>query len=303
MPKEARQSAIQRFAQGQLNVLVVTDLLARGMDLDCDAIINLEVPDNAVTYAHRAGRTGRFGRQGAVVTIVCPYETKQFSRLTAGLGVPVTERQLFAGTLLEPSENPKNKAGYNAEKDSDKEATKRPAKQLREAPAAQNDESKASSGANAQSGQGKSPEQRAEHSSVRRVQWGDERLEGRREERPKPERAERRDPSKAAPRNDAREPPRMGPKDPKKSRSTETSGPERTAASKAAQPDNPKRVMSEEEIQEMKRLRAQKRAMPWLWQEQLTPAKKAKLLEKKPEVTQEALERAEAAAQALREMG
>jgi len=106
MPPEGRQAAIAGFQNGQVQVLVVTDVVARGMDLDCDAVINLEVPEEPVQYAHRAGRTGRMGRAGSVVTIVCPYETIRFERLRSGLGIEIPEKALFGGEVREPGDVP-----------------------------------------------------------------------------------------------------------------------------------------------------------------------------------------------------
>eukprot|EP00668_Euglena_longa_P032913 GGOE01042396.1.p1 GENE.GGOE01042396.1~~GGOE01042396.1.p1 ORF type:complete len:676 (+),score=180.89 GGOE01042396.1:27-2030(+) len=106
LPKSAKRTAIQGFRQGEVEVLVVTDVLARGMDLDCDAVINLEVPEDALTYAHRAGRTGRMGREGAVVTIVCPFETIRFGRLETSLNISIPQYSAFGGELVDPTEVP-----------------------------------------------------------------------------------------------------------------------------------------------------------------------------------------------------
>lgn len=71
MQKQKRQSVMHRFRAGQFRVLMVSDVVARGLDVpECDAVINLELPSNAGHYAHRAGRTGRMGRPGVVCTII-----------------------------------------------------------------------------------------------------------------------------------------------------------------------------------------------------------------------------------------
>ena len=84
-----------------MSVLIVTDVLARGMDLDCDAVINMEMPEDPLVYAHRAGRTGRMGREGTVVTLVTPFLTRRFAELQKGLGVKIPERRLFKGELID----------------------------------------------------------------------------------------------------------------------------------------------------------------------------------------------------------
>jgi ATP-dependent RNA helicase RhlE len=66
-----RASALSRFESGHVNVLVATDVAARGIDVQAVShVINYDVPDGADTYVHRIGRTGRAGRGGVGVTLV-----------------------------------------------------------------------------------------------------------------------------------------------------------------------------------------------------------------------------------------
>ncbi len=59
----------------RLRVAVTTDLAARGIDLDrVNLVVNLDLPGDAATYAHRVGRAGRFGTRGVAVTLVAPAE-------------------------------------------------------------------------------------------------------------------------------------------------------------------------------------------------------------------------------------
>jgi superfamily II DNA/RNA helicase len=63
MGKVQRQNVLAAFSRGEIRALVVSDIAARGLDIqNCDAVINLELPSDAAHYAHRAGRTGRIGR-------------------------------------------------------------------------------------------------------------------------------------------------------------------------------------------------------------------------------------------------
>eukprot|EP00468_Gymnochlora_sp_CCMP2014_P013700 CAMPEP_0167750584 /NCGR_PEP_ID=MMETSP0110_2-20121227/6076_1 /TAXON_ID=629695 /ORGANISM="Gymnochlora sp., Strain CCMP2014" /LENGTH=435 /DNA_ID=CAMNT_0007635929 /DNA_START=128 /DNA_END=1435 /DNA_ORIENTATION=- len=102
MPKTARQNAVRRFEQGDLRVLVVTDVVARGIDLACDTVVNLEIPDNPAVYAHRAGRTGRMGEEGVVVSLVAPYEEDAFRKLQKRVGLNIEEKRPLNGELKEP---------------------------------------------------------------------------------------------------------------------------------------------------------------------------------------------------------
>ncbi|MGO1538806.1 MAG: DEAD/DEAH box helicase [Leucobacter sp.] len=66
-----RESGLARFAKGKAQVLVATDVAARGIHVDdVDLVLQADPPDDYKTYLHRAGRTGRAGREGVVVTVI-----------------------------------------------------------------------------------------------------------------------------------------------------------------------------------------------------------------------------------------
>src|SRR5690606_6351873 len=63
--QDERQAALGKFKQGLTNILVATDVAARGLDIDeLDAVINFDLPNVPETYVHRIGRTGRAGNTG-----------------------------------------------------------------------------------------------------------------------------------------------------------------------------------------------------------------------------------------------
>lgn len=69
--QKAREKALGKFRKGQTNVLVATDVVARGIDVtDISMVINYEVPGTYNDYLHRIGRTGRAGKSGKAVTLV-----------------------------------------------------------------------------------------------------------------------------------------------------------------------------------------------------------------------------------------
>lgn len=71
-----RKEILNKFRQGKGDILVTTDLLARGMDIsDVDYVFNYDLPRDESHYLHRAGRTGRAGREGTVISLV-PEEQK-----------------------------------------------------------------------------------------------------------------------------------------------------------------------------------------------------------------------------------
>jgi superfamily II DNA/RNA helicase len=71
LPQNARERALQRFAEGKLHILVATDVAARGIDIDdIGAVIHYEPAKDGKDYLHRSGRTARAGRDGWAITLV-----------------------------------------------------------------------------------------------------------------------------------------------------------------------------------------------------------------------------------------
>ena len=76
-----RNQTLVRFANGSANVLVATDVAARGLDIDnVDGVFNFELPTHAEVYIHRIGRTARAGKQGVAISLVAD---REMSRLSA----------------------------------------------------------------------------------------------------------------------------------------------------------------------------------------------------------------------------
>ena len=72
-PQGKRDRALKNFREGKIDVLVATDVLARGIDVtDVSYVVNLTVPDSPEDYIHRIGRTGRAGESGAAYTFLSP---------------------------------------------------------------------------------------------------------------------------------------------------------------------------------------------------------------------------------------
>lgn len=102
-----RDRVMQRFREGNLQLLIATDVAARGLDVsNISHVINYGLPDEIEVYTHRSGRTGRAGRNGVSITIVTPkYEERirQIERKTKApfhkkmlpSGMEVCEAQLF----------------------------------------------------------------------------------------------------------------------------------------------------------------------------------------------------------------
>lgn len=81
-----RERSLGRFRSGRTQVLVATDVAARGLDIpDVSHIINYDLPLDAESYVHRIGRTGRAGRTGEAVTLVTPRERRQLRLIEQGI--------------------------------------------------------------------------------------------------------------------------------------------------------------------------------------------------------------------------
>jgi ATP-dependent RNA helicase RhlE len=86
MTQPARERSWARFESGKENVLVATDVAARGLDLDrISHVINFDPPEDEKAYVHRVGRTARAGRPGAGVTLVMPDQLHEVGRMASRL--------------------------------------------------------------------------------------------------------------------------------------------------------------------------------------------------------------------------
>ncbi|MFK4445510.1 superfamily II DNA/RNA helicase [Caballeronia udeis] len=83
-PQPARRRALERFKKGEVQILVATDVAARGLDIDdLPLVINVDLSIVAQDYVHRIGRTGRAGASGVAVSLVCADEASQLAAIEA----------------------------------------------------------------------------------------------------------------------------------------------------------------------------------------------------------------------------
>jgi superfamily II DNA/RNA helicase len=82
LDQRARMAALESFKVGEVDLLVASDVAARGLDIpDVSHVINYDVPFHAEDYVHRIGRTGRAGRSGTAMTLVAPSDTKNLDAI------------------------------------------------------------------------------------------------------------------------------------------------------------------------------------------------------------------------------
>jgi len=92
MPIEMRESIMEKFRMGSIKLLITTDLLARGIDVQSVSIvINYDVPTNRENYIHRIGRCGRYGRKGKAVNFITPNDGKYIKDIETYYSVKMLE--------------------------------------------------------------------------------------------------------------------------------------------------------------------------------------------------------------------
>jgi ATP-dependent RNA helicase DeaD len=90
LAQEQRDRIMGRFREGALDVLVATDVAARGLDIEhVSHVVNFDVPSSPDTYVHRIGRTGRAGREGVAITLVEPREHRLLRDIERSIGRPL----------------------------------------------------------------------------------------------------------------------------------------------------------------------------------------------------------------------
>ncbi len=93
-PQPARLRALQRFKAGEVDLLVATDVAARGLDIEeMPLVVNFDLPIVAEDYVHRIGRTGRAGASGQAVSLVCADEVELLAAIETLIGQTLQRRE------------------------------------------------------------------------------------------------------------------------------------------------------------------------------------------------------------------
>ncbi|WP_420076606.1 DEAD/DEAH box helicase [Streptomyces sp. JL3001] len=103
MTQGARTRTLADFKDGYVNVLVATDVAARGIHVDgIDLVLNVDPAGDHKDYLHRAGRTARAGRTGTVVSLSLPHQRRQIFRLMEDAGVDAGRHIIQGGAAFDP---------------------------------------------------------------------------------------------------------------------------------------------------------------------------------------------------------
>ena len=112
LDQQARESVMLDFRAGRIDILVATDIVARGIDIDeITMVVNYDVPHEAEDYVHRVGRTARANTEGKAVTFVSEREQAKFGYIERFLGYEVRKEQMPPQLGEAPEYHPDKKKG------------------------------------------------------------------------------------------------------------------------------------------------------------------------------------------------
>ena len=134
--QSAREKALKGFRTGEVDVLVATDVAARGIDIDdITHVINYQIPEDEQAYVHRIGRTGRAGKTGIAVTLVDWDELPRWTSIDKALGLNTpdpAETYSNSPNLFEELDIPTDVTGTVGAAAKTREPSKRPPREPRE---------------------------------------------------------------------------------------------------------------------------------------------------------------------------
>ncbi|ASF15575.1 ATP-dependent RNA helicase SrmB [Shewanella xiamenensis] len=135
MEQKKRFQALSRFTKGEVNVLLATDVAARGIDIDdITHVINFDMPRSADTYIHRIGRTGRAGAKGTAISLAEAHDMRIVGKIERYIEQPLKRRIIeelrpkHKEARVPSKKKAKVKAKEAAKKTSKKEAAKKASK-------------------------------------------------------------------------------------------------------------------------------------------------------------------------------
>ncbi len=94
LTQQQRNFVMKKFRDAKIQILVATDIAARGLDIEgITHVISYDIPRDVETYIHRIGRTGRAGKTGIAITLVTPEETEKLRRIESGIKKQISVRR------------------------------------------------------------------------------------------------------------------------------------------------------------------------------------------------------------------
>jgi len=101
MTQQERELIMKEFRSGSSRVLITTDLLARGIDVQqVSLVINYDLPSNRENYIHRIGRSGRFGRKGVAINFLASDDVQPMRELEQFYNTQIEEMPMDVADLI-----------------------------------------------------------------------------------------------------------------------------------------------------------------------------------------------------------
>ncbi|WP_456447699.1 DEAD/DEAH box helicase [Thiolapillus sp.] len=95
IPQNQREKTVDRLKKGRLDILVATDVAARGLDVErISHVLNYDIPHDTESYVHRIGRTGRAGRKGEAILFVAPRERRLLRAIEKATSQPIEQMHM-----------------------------------------------------------------------------------------------------------------------------------------------------------------------------------------------------------------
>ena len=122
-----RERVMKNFREARLQYLVATDVAARGLDIEgVTHVFNYDVPEDAESYIHRIGRTGRAGEHGLAITFIATKDLKLLAEIESAISMKIERRQIEGVKMFQPSEV--EQKSNRSEGNSNKSHSRRPAR-------------------------------------------------------------------------------------------------------------------------------------------------------------------------------
>ncbi|MDZ7659102.1 DEAD/DEAH box helicase [Fodinibius sp.] len=167
--QEERNEALRLFKNKTHPVMVATDVLSRGIDIDdVSLIVNFDVPNNPEDYIHRIGRTGRYDKEGTAITFVSNKDKKYYHAIKNVVGDQLTVKDISEETS--PKETGREKKERSAKEEPQKQSEQQEEKKEKKKPvsreeskfAKESDKKKSDSQANKQDKEAEEPKEKAD---------------------------------------------------------------------------------------------------------------------------------------------
>ncbi|WP_442597996.1 DEAD/DEAH box helicase [Neobacillus sp. D3-1R] len=121
LKKDERKTALKNLRTGKIKLLIASDVAARGLDIqDVTHVVHVDFAKDMTQYIHRSGRTGRFGADGVVISLVNEREERELKQYSQELKIDIHKKVFFSGKIVDPLEReaarPKAKESFKGKK-------------------------------------------------------------------------------------------------------------------------------------------------------------------------------------------